>query len=211
VSDDLVVLDAHGVVFDRAFPAFVRDLAIRLDRDPTEQWAVWRNELREPFWVGRLTRDELWSRIAPGFDVDQLEHELERRFAPGPLFGAVAGSTRPLWMLTNHRSEWILPRLARFGLAGRFEQVLVSDTEGAAKPSPDAFRRVLAEAARRPVTFIDDNPRNVEAARRLGLRAACVDELPADLAAWADVTTPAATAPEVAHRHMARPDIEGAA
>ena len=32
----------------------------------------------------------------------------------------------PIWLLTNHRTEWLLPRLERFCIADRFDRVLVS-------------------------------------------------------------------------------------
>ncbi|MDJ0769125.1 MAG: HAD-IA family hydrolase [Ilumatobacter sp.] len=197
---DLIVLDAHGVVFNRPFPGFVRDLAIRCGFDPAEHWGRWKGVWREPFWGGRLTSRELWAQLAPGLDHRVLEAELEARFEPGPLFDAVTAGDRPLWLLSNHRSEWLLPRLQRFGLADRFERVLVSDAIGAAKPTPAAFDELVAESARRRVLFVDDNETNVEAARRLGLRAARVDTVPIDPAVWG-----------ATRARVLRPSLEGAA
>lgn len=75
-------------------------------------------------------------------------------------------------VLSNHRTDWLLPRLERFGVIDRFELILVSDAIGASKPSPGAF---AALRARSDAVFFDDSRRNVEAARALGIEAHVVD------------------------------------
>jgi HAD superfamily hydrolase (TIGR01509 family) len=74
-----------------------------------------------------------------------------------------------LWILSNHRSPWLEPRLERFDLDRFFERVLVSDRIGHAKPDAGAFAPLLE--SRSPLLFLDDRKRNVEAARALGIEA----------------------------------------
>jgi putative hydrolase of the HAD superfamily len=76
-----------------------------------------------------------------------------------------------LWLLSNHRSEWLLPRLKRFGLLSQFERILVSDELGKAKPDESIFRELRNEIADRSVLFIDDRQRNVDAAIAAGINA----------------------------------------
>jgi FMN phosphatase YigB (HAD superfamily) len=95
-----------------------------------------------------------------------LRADLERRYRPGPWFDWVVAHDGPIWLLSNHRSDWLLPRLERFGLADRFERVLVSDELGAAKPSPTAFAALVDQPS---MVFFDDSRRNVEAAAALGI------------------------------------------
>ena len=173
---DLIVLDAHGVVFTREFPEFVRRRAVERGDDPDLVWESWRRDHRLDLWEGRTTPDEMWQALFPGDRPDRLTDDLERRYAPGPLFDVVAAADRRIWLLSNHRSEWLLPRLARFGIADRFERVLVSDRVGAAKPDPRSFEQVGLAARRQRVCVVDDSPANIAAARALGLDA----RLPAD-------------------------------
>lgn len=168
---DLVVLDAHGVVFNRAFPVFVRRRAIERGDEPAEVWHRWRDEHRQDFWEGRTTPAEMWAGVFPGDCPARLSAELERMYRPGPLFRSVATGSDRVWLLSNHRSGWLLPRLERFGLADRFERVLISDQIGAAKPHPAAFEQVLDEMNRSRVLLLDDSAVNVAAASRLGIDA----------------------------------------
>jgi FMN phosphatase YigB (HAD superfamily) len=77
----------------------------------------------------------------------------------------------PIWLLSNHRSHWLLPRLERFGLAEVFQRVVVSDSIGAAKPDPAAYRHLIEEVYD-PASclFVDDRARNIASAAGLGLK-----------------------------------------
>ena len=171
IDADIVVLDAHGVVFNRVFPSFVRRRAIERGDDPVVVWDRWRREHRLDFWEGRTTPTAMWAALFPGDCPARLSADLERRYRPGPLFRFVASGTDRLWLLSNHRSGWLLPRLERFGIADRFERVLVSDQLGVAKPDPAAFEPVAEEMQRARVCLLDDSAGNVAAARRLGIDA----------------------------------------
>lgn len=114
----------------------------------------------------------MWEAIAPGLDPVELRQDLEARYRRGPWFEFVLEHSGPMWLLSNHRTAWLLPRLERFGVADRFERILVSDALGAAKPSPVAF---AALRARDDTVFFDDSPCNVDAARALGIDAHHVD------------------------------------
>lgn len=163
-SDRLLVLDVHGVVFTNPLIPYLAETAERLGRDSSDVLHLWTSALRRPFWLGQLEERALWETLFPGADADALSAELERRYEPGPLFEVVGESGGPAWLLSNHRSEWLLPRLARFGLEGRFERVLVSDAIGLVKPDIGAFRLVRRLAGDRPITYVDDKLANVETA-----------------------------------------------
>ena len=172
---ELFVLDAHGVVLSNPLPRFLDRVAERTGQDPGALRARWSRELRTPAWTGEIGDDELWERLTGERPASrEWRALLERSYEPGPAAPHLdRWSERvPLWILSNHRSRWLEPRLERFGLRGAFERVLVSDRIGAAKPEAGAFTPIL-EHARSPssVLFLDDRARNVEAARRLGLQA----------------------------------------
>lgn len=175
-DDRIVVLDVHGVIFTNPLTRFLAELAQRHGRESGEVLQTWTHQLRRPFWLGELDPRRMWQALFPAADADALTAELEQRYAAGPLFAALDDISQPIWLLSNHRSEWLLPRLARFGLAGRFERIYVSDAIGWVKPDAEAFRLVQREAGRRAVTYIDDKPANVAIAAEVFAEAILVDE-----------------------------------
>ncbi|WP_370616300.1 HAD family hydrolase [Mumia sp. Pv 4-285] len=79
----------------------------------------------------------------------------------------------PLVALTNWSAELFGHALERFDVLGAFDDIVVSGAEGLAKPDPRIFD-VLATRVGRSldgVVFVDDLPRNIEAAARAGMDA----------------------------------------
>lgn len=180
-TSHLLALDGQGVVFNNPFPMFLSDLGLRIGISEQQITTRWSEELRVPFWTGQLSETEMWARLAPGLSASDLRTDLERRYAPGPLFDLVRRSTGRLWLLSNHRGNWLRLRLERFGLTERFERVFVSDELGNAKPSPKVFANLAGSGC----LYIDDAMQNVEVARSLGIEAIHVDEAIRRLGGWA--------------------------
>jgi putative hydrolase of the HAD superfamily len=176
---DLLVLDAHGVVLNTYWPRFLRSAA-RHTGEPVEQVLHrWHHAVRADAWLGRIGDSELWRRLLPaGGPHHDWPAMLEAGYTLGPAAPHLERWTAcvPVWLLSNHRSHWLRPRLERFGLASCFEQVLVSDMIGAAKPDASAFDPLLRLRTRpEHILFVDDQIANVTAARRLGLQAVHVE------------------------------------
>ena len=167
----MLALDAHGVVFNNPLPYFLAELGARSELGVNRFKRRWRSTWRIPFWEGRITEDEMWAAIAPGVEPTCLRADLERRYRPGPWFDFVVRHDGPVWLLTNHRTDWLLPRLDRFGIADRFERVIVSDRLGVAKPDPAVFAPLIEAMRDHALCFIDDSPANVAAARAVGIDA----------------------------------------
>jgi putative hydrolase of the HAD superfamily len=169
------VLDAHGVVLGNPLPGFLRDLARETGQAHDAFKRRWKEGLRRDAWLGREEDERLWIRITTGIgDPLEWRRRLEERYDAGPAAPHLDRWHRhaSLWMLSNHRSAWLHPRLARFGLDGVFERILVSDRIGAVKPEPEAFRAAL-EGLESPelALVVDDRKRNIRAARALGIPA----------------------------------------
>ncbi|MGH7806192.1 MAG: pyrimidine 5'-nucleotidase [Candidatus Binatia bacterium] len=82
-------------------------------------------------------------------------------------------------VLTNASRRHAGRVLERLGVAPAFEAVIaLEDLEYVAKPASGAFERALARLAARAAgsTLIDDNVRNVAAAKKLGFRTVWVGE-----------------------------------
>ena len=167
-AHELIVLDVHGVVLNNPLPYFLAELGNLTGVGANRFKRRWRSRWRIPFWEGRITEAEMWAGVAPDLDAQCLRADLEQRYRPGPWFDWAVTHDGPLWLLSNHRSDWLLPRLERFGVADRFERVLVSDALGAAKPSALAFADLVDQPS---LAYFDDSRRNVETARSLGIDA----------------------------------------
>lgn len=171
----LLVLDVHGVVFNSPLTGYLAEVAQRTDQPEGSVVARWHQELRRPTWLGELSEPELWRRLAGASGrEDELRARFEARFRLGPAAPHLADWRRhvPVWLLSNHRSTWLHERLARFHLQDHFERILVSDRIGAPKPEPAAFTPLLQTGhAPHEILFVDDQQKNVDAARSLGLTA----------------------------------------
>jgi len=97
----------------------------------------------------------------------------------GPIQGSVAvladleARGVPLYALTNWSAETFPHARARFDFLAWFDDVLVSGAEGMKKPDPAFFQLLIDRHGLSAATslFVDDSPRNVAAARALGMDA----------------------------------------
>jgi 2-haloacid dehalogenase len=89
------------------------------------------------------------------------------------------------YALTNMEAETYPLRRAHFEFLGWFDGTVVSGHERVAKPDPEIFTLLLGRFGLVPETtvMIDDSPRNLEAARALGLQTVCFQS-PGQLRAW---------------------------
>jgi len=175
----LLVLDAHGVVLNAYWPRFLREVAGLTGETEADVVRRWNNCVRADAWLGHISDNELWQRLIP---PQHVSHDwraiLEAGYALGPAAPHLRRWTEcvPIWLLSNHRTHWLRPRLERFNLLVRFPRVLVSDRIGAVKPGREMFDFVLQQSPNpNHVLFVDDQTCNVEAARRQGISALHAD------------------------------------
>lgn len=169
----LLVLDGQGVVFDAPIKAFLWSFARDNDLDYPMVESRWQTEVRHLAWTGAIDDEAVWNTLAGGpVSVQQTMSSLRASYSPGPVADFLAGWSRlvPIWLLSNHRSHWVLPQLDELDLTGVFQRLLISDTTGLVKPDPDAFRQLVSdEIAAEDILFVDDQKHNVNAADSLGL------------------------------------------
>ncbi|MBK6947877.1 MAG: HAD family phosphatase [Haliscomenobacter sp.] len=100
-----------------------------------------------------------------------------------------------LYALTNWSHETFPIAQTRYEFLNRFEGILVSGEEKLIKPDPRIFRLLFARFEIQPehALFIDDNPKNIEAATQCGMHALqfhSPDQLHAGLAGLGIQTRP---------------------
>jgi 2-haloacid dehalogenase len=78
-----------------------------------------------------------------------------------------------VYALSNWSAETWPQALRRFPILGRFDGIVISGHEGLVKPDPAIYRLLLERYGLEAdgCLFVDDSPRNVEGARRVGLDA----------------------------------------
>jgi 2-haloacid dehalogenase len=86
---------------------------------------------------------------------------------------ALKGAGIRCYALTNMEAETFPRRLERFAFLRWFDGTVVSAFEGIAKPDLEIFQRLLDRFGLTPsaTVMIDDSPRNLDAARSLGMVA----------------------------------------
>ena len=89
------------------------------------------------------------------------------------LLGELKAAGVPCYALTNMELETYPLRLERFPFMRWFDGTVVSAFEGVAKPDAEIFERLLSRFELTPAStlLIDDSPRNVRAALKLGMQA----------------------------------------
>jgi haloacid dehalogenase superfamily, subfamily IA, variant 3 with third motif having DD or ED len=131
---------------------------------------------------GQLSLEEYlsWTIFyeARSFGLADLVHAIQDLSSPIQetldLVRSIADSGRYRLMTINNESRELNEfRIEHFGLRNLFSAFFTSCYLGIVKPHPDAYRRAMEIAQRRPeeCLFIDDRPMNVEVARILGIRA----------------------------------------
>jgi putative hydrolase of the HAD superfamily len=176
-------------------PQVIGELAEISGQGERRLWRHFNNHLFQPFWSGRMTIEEFWSRLTdfagvPGargrWQTDMTSHILR----PLPSLARLRtwAEVVPLGILSNHRAEWVRPALEAHGVMDLFGPVLISSETGLVKPDPDAFRQ-LAELGPAPqdVLYVDDRPGALRRADWFHIRTMQADDADRWIARLEDV------------------------
>jgi len=151
-------------------------------------------------WNLEQDRGRSWDDgVAAGREAHPEQGHVFAAYAEGlaaahrePISGTIALLERlhavgtPLFAITNASERTVELVAEMHGFMPRFGDVVISGVEGVAKPDHGIFNTFLARNGYAPedCLFIDDSPRNVEAARAVGMAAhhfTTADELERDL------------------------------
>lgn len=172
-----LILDLGGVVLPSAMPQVVAELAAHSRKTDQQLWRYFNRHLFGPFWSGQMGLEEFWRAFATYADVPDMVGRWQTEMTASMLrplehLEAVRGWTRtvPVGVLSNQRAEWVLPVLARAGLADVLDPLLVSSLTGLVKPDPRAFAQ-LTRLGTPPdrVLYVDDRPQALRAAEQFGI------------------------------------------
>ena len=166
-----VELAARGAGLERSLAALAR--AVRALNEAVRGLAVRPLEAEEAPWRPLGLQG---ARALPGPPTELLPWRYYRFMRPAPgaerLLRRLKARGLKVGVLSNTLPS-LRESLAHHGLARYVDGFFASCALGVAKPDPRAFLLALEGLGLAPeeTLYLDDDPENVEAARRLGLRA----------------------------------------
>lgn len=185
-----VFFDIGGVLLTKGWDGESRRLACATFGLPEEEYERRHEQVVDEFEKGRLGLEAYLDKTVfyeeRPFDREIFRAFMFRRSQPYPesiaLAREIAENNRYRMATINNESREINDyRIASFGLRELFSAFFSSAYLGARKPEPLIYERALAITQRRPeeCVFVDDNPDNVETARKLGIQAIHFETAPA--------------------------------
>lgn len=173
------------MLIDSLMPAFPHRAASHTGADPEVVRTLLTDDaFRRGYWSGALPEGVFWREL--GLPVPSAAARMDILD-----LGALVAPTRvsawrevaDVWVISNHRHEWLLPVLAAHGFDDVVDRIHVSSLGGRVKPDPGAWEVLLADGVTADrVAVVDDQEPNLAAARSLGMTAIAAT---GDLA-WAD-------------------------
>lgn len=179
----LLLFDVGGVLVELSGVAAIRDWRGELTAE--DIWHLWfRSPAVREFETGRMEAEafaiamvsELQLAIAPDEFLTSFA-QWPSRLYPGTLdlLARIPRRYRRALLSNSNAVHW--PRVIdEFGLGNAVDDWFVSHVLGAMKPDDAAFEHVMRALDCKPehILFFDDNLPNIDAARRLGMRAELV-------------------------------------
>lgn len=178
-----VIFDLGGVLVRTEYPEVRHQLELELGFQPdTVDRTIWESKEWELAQIGALSYEEYWERVGAtlGLGTPQEIADFRRRYFSGDRVDqglvSLIEELRPRYkigLLSNAPDRLEIWLENEWGIKHLFDVIVYSAQAGMAKPDPTMFQLILEQLAVEPfeALFIDDDPRNVEAALALGMEA----------------------------------------
>ena len=191
-----IIFDIGGVLVEENFYTLVENLAHKHNIDPEELKEFIKPIFRNEIMIGAIPESQMWKRVSDHFDLsldtEGLHNELGRdhysRREPVWEYIRRLDGKYELAILSNLGLESIsmfadkMPEMTKY-----FKTIVYSAEVGMKKPDPEVYQHVLDQLklSADECIFIDDKPKNIEAANKLGIHGIVYTnpvQLKADLA-----------------------------
>ena len=179
----VVIFDLGGVLVRTEFPQVRHRLEKQLGLEPrTLDRVIWGGEDWELAQTGDITYEEYWTRVGAtlGFSTPQEISDFRREYFSGDrvdqelvdLIRELRHRYR-IGLLSNAPDKLDTWLEDNWGIKQLFDAIVFSAQVGMVKPDPRMFHLILDQLGVLPeeALFIDDYPRNIDAALGLGMKA----------------------------------------
>ncbi|WNM29224.1 HAD-IA family hydrolase [Streptomyces sp. Li-HN-5-11] len=176
-----LLLDACGVVLGEPMEPLFRAVAASSGLSPAAVAQLFRQRFRDDLWAGRMEETSFWTSLATACGLESVpavwRTVVDQSMRAMPVVCRLPswGQHARLVLISNHRHEWLVPRLEALALASHFSDVWISSITGVVKPDQAAYDRLLGGTDLAQTLYVDDKPANVAAARSLGVRSLLAD------------------------------------
>lgn len=172
-----LVLDAMGVIFQAADD--VVELLIPFVAEHGGEVDVVQSAYLDAS-LGRISADEFWEKV--GVDANLEDDYLARhRLSNGVIELVDIARQRhlPVWCLSNDLGCWSRKLREYFGLERLLSGSIISGDVHVRKPDPKIYEELLNSSGfmAADLLFVDDRPKNVQAAQMLGIESIQFDPL----------------------------------
>jgi epoxide hydrolase-like predicted phosphatase len=178
-----VIFDLGGVLVRTEFPEVRHQLELQLGFQPgTMDRTIWGSKEWELAQIGALTYEEYWNRVGAtlGLSTPQEIADFRRQYFSGDrvdqeLVGLIE-ELRPRYkigLLSNAPDKLDTWLENDWGIVHLFDAIVYSGKVGMVKPDPRIYQLILErlEIQSAEALFVDDYPRNIDAALSLGMAA----------------------------------------
>jgi HAD superfamily hydrolase (TIGR01509 family) len=176
-DDRVLALDLGGVLLSDGTKTAFDIMSERAGCSADLLSSLWQGQLRVPAELGAVPAAEVYRRFASatGLSAAEVAELLIEGFQPIPegiaALEAAHKSGAAVILATNHLNEWLEIWSARYGWWALLDSIVCSAAVHERKPNASFYREVVAAAGGRlGFIFVDDDPANVAAATRSGLR-----------------------------------------
>lgn len=174
------------------YRAVVFDFFDVIHRDPFNHWlrqnglkrAGKLEETAKLFDLGEIDLEEHHARVSKASDkpVEGIRTSFnDISFIDSGMVALIKDlkKTYKIGLLSNSATEYIARIIDRHGLEPLFDFITISSEVGLAKPDPRIFEYTLDKlgVTAEEAVFIDDNPRNVQAAEGTGMTSFVYEDL----------------------------------
>ena len=167
-----IVFDFFGVISSEVAPFVFGEVF------SDEEAKRLKEEYMQPADRGDVTEREMYENLARLFSrtPEDMEEEYLRRAVIDREMVAFIEELRKkhrVCLLSNAQSDYLRKVFDREDLDRLFDEKVVSGDVRMIKPYPEIFELLLSRVGIKPseAVFIDDNPKNVEGARAVGIHA----------------------------------------
>ena len=173
-----IVFDFFGVISSEVAPFIFGEVF------SDEEAKRLKEEYMQPADRGDITEEQMYENLARLFSrtPEDMEEEYLRRAVIDRDMVAYIEELRKTYrvcLLSNAQSDYLRKVFDREDLDRLFDRKVVSGDVRMIKPYPEIFEYLLKLEGIKPseAVFIDDNPKNVEGARAVGMNAILYSDL----------------------------------